>query len=56
MGLTGLGDLIVTCFSRHSRNRAMGEKIGKGIYVYRLTLKKPDGTAIEKTNKLVFLR
>ena len=29
-GLTGMGDLIVTCLSKHSRNRALGEKIGKG--------------------------
>ncbi len=30
MGLSGLGDLMVTCFSRHSRNRAVGERLGKG--------------------------
>ena len=29
-GLTGLGDLTVTCISRHSRNRLLGEKIGQG--------------------------
>lgn len=29
-GLAGMGDLIVTCCSRHSRNRLLGEKIGKG--------------------------
>ena len=29
-GLSGLGDLIVTCQSRHSRNRAVGEQIAKG--------------------------
>jgi glycerol-3-phosphate dehydrogenase (NAD(P)+) len=29
-GLSGIGDLIVTCMSRHSRNRFVGEKIGEG--------------------------
>ncbi len=30
-GLSGLGDLYVTCSSRHSRNRKTGELIGKGM-------------------------
>jgi len=29
-GLSGIGDLITTCFSRHGRNRAVGERIGRG--------------------------
>jgi glycerol-3-phosphate dehydrogenase (NAD(P)+) len=29
-GLTGMGDLITTAISRHSRNRAVGERLGRG--------------------------
>ncbi len=32
-GLTGMGDLIVTCTSMHSRNRRAGLLIGKGMNV-----------------------
>jgi glycerol-3-phosphate dehydrogenase (NAD(P)+) len=29
-GLSGVGDLIVTCTSQHSRNHTVGERLGKG--------------------------
>jgi glycerol-3-phosphate dehydrogenase (NAD(P)+) len=29
-GLSGLGDLMLTCFSRQSRNRDLGERLGRG--------------------------
>jgi glycerol-3-phosphate dehydrogenase (NAD(P)+) len=29
-GLAGVGDLFTTCSSRHSRNRAVGERLGRG--------------------------
>jgi glycerol-3-phosphate dehydrogenase (NAD(P)+) len=29
-GLSGVGDLMVTCFGRHSRNRRVGERLGRG--------------------------
>ncbi len=35
-GLSGLGDLIVTCASQHSRNRFVGEQIGKGKTLHQV--------------------
>lgn len=29
-GLSGIGDLMVTCFSKHSRNRLVGERLARG--------------------------
>lgn len=38
-GLTGMGDLIVTCTSGHSRNRRAGELIGQGYSLEEATKK-----------------
>lgn len=38
-GLTGIGDLIVTCTSMHSRNRRAGILIGKGEHIEKVTEK-----------------
>ncbi|MEE0516308.1 MAG: NAD(P)H-dependent glycerol-3-phosphate dehydrogenase [Anaerovoracaceae bacterium] len=44
-GLTGLGDLIVTCTSMHSRNRRCGILMGKGISAAEAT--RQVGMAVE---------
>jgi glycerol-3-phosphate dehydrogenase (NAD(P)+) len=36
-GLSGAGDLIATCFSRHSRNRRVGEQLGRGQSLGEIT-------------------
>ncbi|WP_069997595.1 NAD(P)H-dependent glycerol-3-phosphate dehydrogenase [Cellulosilyticum sp. I15G10I2] len=43
-GLTGIGDLIVTCTSGHSRNRRAGELLGRGYTV---------SEALDKVNMVV---
>ncbi|HEV3394116.1 MAG TPA: NAD(P)H-dependent glycerol-3-phosphate dehydrogenase [Chthoniobacterales bacterium] len=36
-GLSGAGDLTATCFSRHSRNRRVGEQLGQGRSLTEIT-------------------
>ena len=36
-GLSGVGDLIATCFSPHSRNRRLGELLGQGKSLGNIT-------------------
>jgi len=35
-GLSGIGDLMVTCMSPHSRNRTVGERLGRGETVAQI--------------------
>lgn len=44
-GLTGLGDLIVTCLSEHSRNRRAGKLLGQGMKIE--DIRKEIGMVIE---------
>jgi len=36
-GLTGMGDLVATCMSSRSRNRHVGEQLGRGRSIRRIT-------------------
>ena len=49
-GLTGLGDLIVTCMSKHSRNRNAGMLIGQGKTIEEA--KKEIGMTIESIDNI----
>ena len=50
MDFLGLGDLIVTCGSKHSRNRRAGEMIGKGYTIEEA--KKEIGMVIESVDNI----
>lgn len=49
-GLSGLGDLIVTCLSEHSRNRKAGKLIGQGLSLEKT--KKEVGMTIESIDNI----
>ena len=49
-GLSGLGDLIVTCLSEHSRNRKAGKLIGQGMSLEET--KKEVGMTIESIDNI----
>ncbi len=49
-GLSGLGDLIVTCLSEHSRNRKAGQLIGQGKTLEET--KKEVGMVIESIDNI----
>jgi glycerol-3-phosphate dehydrogenase (NAD(P)+) len=40
-GLSGLGDLMLTCFSRQSRNRDLGERLGRGETMAAIMASQP---------------
>lgn len=49
-GLSGLGDLIVTCLSEHSRNRKAGRCIGRGLTIEET--RKEVGMTIESIDNI----
>ena len=40
-GLSGLGDLMLTCFSKQSRNRDLGERLGRGETIAGIVASHP---------------
>jgi len=40
-GLSGLGDLMLTCFSKQSRNRDLGERLGRGETMEAIQASQP---------------
>lgn len=54
-GLSGMGDLIVTCMSKHSRNRFVGEQIGAGKKLKDVLQKMEMVAEGVETSKSVYL-
>ncbi len=54
-GLAGVGDLVATCFSKHSRNRLVGERLAQGKTMGQIT-EEMHGMVAEgvKNTKIVY--
>jgi len=53
-GLSGVGDLVTTCLSRHSRNRFVGEQVGRGRKLADVIAKMPMVAEGVETTKSAF--
>ena len=52
-GLAGMGDLVATCISRQSRNRFVGEELGKGRTIEEITTEMKMVAEGVKTSRVV---
>jgi glycerol-3-phosphate dehydrogenase (NAD(P)+) len=52
-GLAGMGDLIATCISRQSRNRYVGEQLGRGRKIDEIVAEMKMVAEGIKTSKVV---
>ena len=52
-GLAGVGDLVVTCLSRQSRNRYVGERLGQGATIEEIIAEMDQVAEGVKTSKVV---
>ena len=52
-GLAGMGDLVATCISPQSRNRYVGEQLGKGLTVDEITAQMNQVAEGVKTTRVV---
>lgn len=52
-GLAGMGDLVATCISPQSRNRHVGEQLGKGLTIDEITAQMNQVAEGVKTTRVV---
>ncbi|MEW6745827.1 MAG: NAD(P)H-dependent glycerol-3-phosphate dehydrogenase [Planctomycetota bacterium] len=53
-GLAGIGDLITSCISPHGRNRAVGEKLGRGLKLDQILKQMEQVAEGVRTSKAVY--